>query len=247
MRKLNLKLFLILVVGAIAAAGSVWGLHTFQYKRIAAALLWQARRAEEVGKVDQMATYLKRYLEFAPQDVEEQVHLGRTLAGDSFATSAAARRQAFFLLNKVLAVDSHRPDVQRLLVKVSLEIGENSTARRNLEILAKDSSTEKDGAKDRGELEGYWARLLDAEKNPTEAINYCRRAVKDAPTTEENYIRLAYLLRAQQEVPPEQRDKNRVEANQAIDDLVANNPTSSKAHLAPGATAVNSIYSTCAA
>ena len=232
MRKLNVKLFLILVIGAVAAAGSVWGLHTFQYKRIAAALLWQARRAEEVGKIDQMKRYLERYLEFAPQDVEEQVHLGRVLTGDSYATSLPARRQAFFVLNKVLALDSHRPDVQRLLVKTALEIGEYSTARQNLESLAKDPSTVEGKAADRGELEGYWARLLDAEKKPVDAINYCRRALKDAPSVEDNYIRLAYLLRAQQDAPLEQKDKNRVEANQTIDDLVANNPTSSKAHLA---------------
>jgi cellulose synthase operon protein C len=231
MRKLNVKLFLVLVIGAVAVAGSVWGLHTFQYKRIAAALLWQARRAEEVGKIDQMARYLERYLEFAPQDTEEQAHLGRTLAGDYFAASLPARRQSFFVLNKVLARDSNRPDVQRLLVKVALEIGEYSTARQNLESLAKNSST-GGGAADRGELEGYWGRLLDAEKKPVEAVNYCRRAVKDAPAVEENYTRLAYLLRAQQDVPLEQRDKNRAEADQTINDLAANNPTSSKAHLA---------------
>jgi len=232
MRKLNVKLFLVLVIGAAATAGSVWGLHTFQYKRIAAALLWQARRAEEVGKIDQMKGYLERYLEFAPQDTEEQVHLGRTLAGDYFAASLPARRQAFFVLNKVLARDSNRPDVQRLLVKTALEIGEYSTARQNLESLAKNVTTDGSDAADRGELEGYWGRLLDAEKKPAESISYCRRAVKDSPSAEENYTRLAYLLRAQQDVPLEQRDKNRVEADQTIDALVANNPTSSKAHLA---------------
>ncbi len=232
MRKLNLKLFLILVIGVIATAGSVWGLHTFQYKRIAAALLWQARHAEEVGNIDQVARYLVRYLEFAPHDVEEHVHLGRVLAGDSFAASLPARRQAFFVLNNALALDPNRPDVQRLLVKVALEIGENSTARRHLESLAKNASNAETDAPSRGELEDYWAQLLDAEKNPAEAINYSRRAVKDAPGVEENYIRLAYLLRAQQDGSQELRDKNRVEANQTIDALVANNPTSSKAHLA---------------
>ncbi len=232
MRKLNVKLFLVLVIGAVVSTGSVFALHTFQYKRIAAALLWQARRAEEVGKIDVMARYLERYLEFAPQDTEEQVHLGRTLAGDAFATSLAARRQAFFVLNKVLARDSNRPDVQRLLVKTALEIGEYSTARRSLETLAKDPSATNAEAADRGELEGYWGKLLDVEKKPEEAIGYCRRAAKDAPTVEENYIRLAYLLRAQQDVPAEQRDKNRIEANEAMDALVAANPTSSKAHLA---------------
>ena len=98
--------------------------------------------------------------------------------------------------------------------------------------MAKDPSTASADAAERGELEGYWGRLLDAEKKPVEAISYCRRAVKDAPSVEENYVRLAWLLRAQQDAPLEQRDKNRAEADQTVDDLVANNPTSSKAHLA---------------
>ena len=42
MRKLNVKLFLALVIGAAVAAAAVVALHAFQYQRIAAALLWQA-------------------------------------------------------------------------------------------------------------------------------------------------------------------------------------------------------------
>ena len=102
------------LIGTAVAAGAVYALHAFQYRRIAAALLWQARRAEEAGKIDRMKHYLERYLEFAPQDVGETAHLGQTLAGDHFAASLPARRQAFFLLNKVMTRDSGRRDVQRL-------------------------------------------------------------------------------------------------------------------------------------
>ncbi|HVS37194.1 MAG TPA: hypothetical protein VMS17_16650, partial [Gemmataceae bacterium] len=161
MRKLNVKWFLVLVVGAAVAAGSVVALHAFQYQRIAAALLWQARRAEDGGKLDRMRHYLERYLDFAPQDVGETAHLGLALAGDHFAGSLAARRQSFFLLNKVLTHDSGRRDVQRLIVKTGLEIGEFNAARRNLEALTKSAPADADPA-ERGELEGAWGRLLEA-------------------------------------------------------------------------------------
>jgi tetratricopeptide (TPR) repeat protein len=230
MRKLNVKLFLALVIGAAAAAGGVWALHSFQYQRIAAALLWQARRADEAGNPDRLAHYLQRYLDFAPQDVQEQAHLGQVLAGEHFAGDLARRRQAFYLLSKVAAKESDRRDLQRLLVKTALEIGEFNSARRTLEALTKNAPADADPA-ERGELEGYWGRLLEAEKNPAEAIEHCRRAIQDAPSNEDSYVRLAWLLRGRQATAAE-REKNIAEADRAIDDLVANNPGSAKAHLA---------------
>jgi tetratricopeptide (TPR) repeat protein len=223
MRKLNVKLFLVHIIGGAVAVGGVAALHTFQYQRIAAALLWQARRAEDAGKLDLMKHYLERYLDFAPQDVNEAAQLGQALAGEHFAASLPARRQAFFLLNKVLTRDSSRRDVQRLIVKTGLEIGEFNAARRNLEALTKTAPADADPA-ERGEVEGDWGRLLEAEKKPTEAIPYCRLAVKDAPSEESNYIRLAWLLRAQDGTAAE-RAKNVADADQVIRDLVADNPS----------------------
>ena len=169
MRKLNVKLSLVLLAAAAVAAGGVWALHTFQYQRIAAALLWQARRAEQDQKFDQMARYLQRYLEFAPHDVEQAAHLGAALAGEHFAGSPAARRQAYYLLNNVVNQQPDRLDLQRLLVKTALEIGEWSTAKATLEALAKNPEAGAPGSPERGELEGYWGRLLAAEKKPDEA------------------------------------------------------------------------------
>ena len=232
MRKLNVKLFLVLVAAATVAAGGVWALHTFQYQRIAAALLWQARHAEQDQKFDQTARYLQRYLEFAPHDVEQAAHLGATLAGDHFAGSTAARRQAYYVLNKVVNDRPDRLDLRRLLVKTALEIGEWSTARSTLEALAKNPEAGAPGSPERGELEGDWGRLLAAEKKPDEAVVHSRLAVKEAPDDVDSYVRLAWLLRAKRDVPAKEREKIVAEADQTIDDLVANNPTSAKAHLA---------------
>ena len=114
-------------------------------------------------------------------------------------------------------------------MKTGLEIGEFNAARRNLEALTKSIPANADPA-ERGELEGDWGRLLEAEKKPAEAIPYCRLAVKDAPSEEHSYARLAWLLRAQDGTADE-RQKNVTEADQAIGDLVAHNPQSAQAHL----------------
>ena len=88
------------------------------------------------------------------------------------------------------------------------------------------------GSPERGELEGDWGRLLAAEKKPDEAVVHSRLAVKESPDDEDSYVRLAWLLRAERDVPAKEREKIVAEADQAINDLVANNPASAKAHLA---------------
>jgi tetratricopeptide (TPR) repeat protein len=230
MRKLNLKLFLGLVFGAAAAAGAVVAVHAFQYQRIADALLWQARRAEDAGKIELMTHYLERYLEFAPQDGAAQARLGAALAGDHFAGSRARRYQAFVVLSKAVARNADRADLQRLLVKTALDVGEYAAARRTLEALAKAAPADAEPVS-RGELEGYWGRLLEAEKKPAEAIDHYRRAAKDAPADVDAAVRLAWLLRTQEATAAERR-ASAAEADRAIADLVANNSTSARAHLA---------------
>ncbi len=179
-----------------------------------------------------MARYLQRYLEFAPHDVEQAAHLGAALAGEHFAGSPTARRQAYYVLNKVVNERPDRLDLQRLLVKTALEIGEWQTARSTLEALAKNPEAGAPGSPERGELEGDWGRLLAAEKKPDEAVAHSRLAVKEAPDDVDSYVRLAWLLRAKRDVPAKERAKIVAEANQTIDDLVANNPSSARAHLA---------------
>src|SRR5262249_17630633 len=91
MRKINGKVFLGLLLGTLVLSGTVFAVHHFQRGRIARALLWQARRAEEQGQTQRMTRYLQRYLEFNPADREEKARLARAWAGEAFSGSARQR------------------------------------------------------------------------------------------------------------------------------------------------------------
>jgi Tfp pilus assembly protein PilF len=252
MRKINGKLFLILLLGTATLVGAVFLVHHFQYRRIGDALLWQACRAEEQGKPRRMTVYLQRYLEFSPHDLDQKAKLARTWAGDAFAGDLKARRNAVNLLEEVLRSDDD-PELRRLLVKLALELpGKLKQARdhlarllpwrevesrlRNLRAARADggrlpaSLRERD--KPRGELEGFWGQVLEAEGKDAEALGCYRLAVGHAPREQSNYVRLAYLLRKHKEDDQARRKQNCRDADRVIDDLVARNKPSHKAYLA---------------
>jgi hypothetical protein len=87
MRTINSKFFLALLIGTVVCGGAIYGIHYFQYERIARALLWQARHAEEKGDTQRSVQYLQRYLEFRPRDQAEKITLARTWTSDAFATT----------------------------------------------------------------------------------------------------------------------------------------------------------------
>jgi tetratricopeptide (TPR) repeat protein len=236
MRKINGKLLLGLLLGTLVLTGSVFGVHHFQYQRIAAALLWQAGRAEEQGQAERLALYLQRYLEFNPRDDGAKERLARAWARDEFEGRPKLRGRAVRLLDEVLNRDGERPELRRLAVKLALEVYNLKVARGHLEKLLPWDDLKRAGRegrdKARGELEGYWAQLLEAEKRPVEAMDCCRRARAHDPEGQESYVRLAWLLRRQKEDDPQKRAENLAEAGRVLDELVKNNEPSYKAYLA---------------
>ena len=237
MRKINGKLLLGLLLGTLVLTGSVFGVHHFQYQRIAAALLWQAGRAEEQGQTERMATYLQRYLEFNPRDDAAKERLARAWSSEEFEGRPKLRARAVRLLDEVLNRDGNRPELRRLLVKLALEVYNLKLARGHLEKLLPWDELQRAAREDdrrdkaRGELEGRWAHLLDAEKKPAEAMDCCRRAIVHDPEGQDSYVRLAWLLRHQKEDDPDRRARNLAEAGRVVDELVKNNEPSYKAYL----------------
>jgi tetratricopeptide (TPR) repeat protein len=241
MRKLNTKLLLGLLLGTLFATGAVFGVHHFQYGRIADSLLWQAQRAEEQGQVRRQARYLQRYLEFNPKDLVEKAHLAKLWAGEEFADSPRERGKAVRLLDDVLAKGDDKPELRRLLVKVALEVRQFKMARNHLEkLLTREflndppdaSAAEKEKLDpERGEAVGYAGQLLEAENQPAKALRCYRLAKRNAPRIQSNYLNLALLLRKQDRLDPRQIKANQHEANQAIDELVKNNGLSAEAYL----------------
>jgi tetratricopeptide (TPR) repeat protein len=240
MRKINTKLLLGLLLGTLFATGAVFGVHHFQYGRIADSLLWQARRAAEQGQVRRQARYLQRYLEFNPKDLQAKAQLAKLWTSEDFADSPRERGKAVRLLDDVLAQGEDQPQLRRLLVKTALEVRQNKMARNHLEkLLTREflnnppelNAVEKKIDPENGEAVGYAGQLLEAENQPEKALRCYRLAKQQAPQCESNYLNLALLLRKQNRVEPRRIKANQHEANQAVDQLVRNNPSSAEAYL----------------
>ncbi len=241
MRKINAKVLLGLLLGTLFATGAVFGIHRFQYDRIADSLLWQARRAEEQGQVKKQASYLQRYLEFHRKDLEQKARLAELWSGDAFADAPKQRRRAVHLLDDVLAQGEDRPELRRLLVKIALEVKQFKMARNHLEKMLTrefleappkvDAPDEQTLQPQRGESSGYAGQLLESENQWESARRCYLLALHHAPKLENNYLLLALLLRREDRLEPLQLRDNRREADRAIDRMVANNPESIEALL----------------
>jgi tetratricopeptide (TPR) repeat protein len=188
MNKVNVKLFAILLAAGVVLAGGLLVLHALQSGRIADALLWQARRAEEQGDLKKAAQYLQRYLEFEPEDQGERAHLGRVLADPKLASNYQAREQALFVLEQVVARDAGRHDLRRPLVRVATELEQFDAAGAHLDVL------EKNFPKD-GQVQYLRARWYEAQKKDDEAEGCLDRAVALAPRQTRYAVRLVNLLR----------------------------------------------------
>lgn len=227
MRKINMKVLVGLIAGTVVCAGLVFAIHFFQSRRIADALLWQARRAEEADQLAKVVRYLSRYLEFRPGDIEEKAHLGRTLVSEQLAGGIRHKVRGLDLLETVLREQPQRNEERRLLVKTALGVGRLKTARDALEVLWEDvQANPQEMSAHRGEVEGYWGMLNEAERKPAEALSWYRKAIEHAPGIQSHYERLAYLLRESEE------KSAYAEADQVMNALVKANPESPEAHLA---------------
>src|SRR5579885_709262 len=238
MRTINTKLLLGLLLSSLFATGAVFGVHHFQYGRIADSLLWQARRAEEQGQVRRQARYLQRYLEFNPKDFEAKAQLAKLWTSEEFDDSPRQRVKAVRLLDDVLAQGDDQPELRRLLVKTALEVHQYKMARNHLEkLLTRDFLNNPSESRiveknlERGESVGYAGQLLEAENQPEKALRCYRMAIQQAPQIESNYLTLAQLLRKQNRIESSRIKINQQEANQVINELVKNNPRSAEAYL----------------
>ena len=253
MRKTNGKLFLALLVGVVVLTGAVFAVHYFQYQRIARALLFQARRAEEKGDKAEEAKFRQLYLEFNPRDPDETAALARLWAGDGYPVTSKQKRQAVELMDQVLAYQDD-PELRRLLVKTALQVRPRPDLRRATEHLERllprkelDKSVEADKAARkagkpidpdfarpdaaRGELEGYWGMILEEGKETVAALHCHRLAILHAPETTASYLRLASLLRRENEPDPQQKVRNQAEADRVVEALVQKNPDAHESYL----------------
>jgi tetratricopeptide (TPR) repeat protein len=202
MRQVNTRFFFILLAAAAIFAVALFGVHRLQAGNIRAALLWQASQAEKNGKPELAARYLGRYLEFAPDDIDERAHLATVLADEKIAVTPAAARRAEFSINQVLARDPQRHDLRQALCRIALAGRKLDLAREHLDYLQAKLPDSGDVAF----LVGQWQELQlqsrgsaldprEQEKLTQLARTQYELAIEAAPQKVEAYLRLVALLK----------------------------------------------------
>ena len=135
MRQVNTRFFLVLLAVCAACAATLFGADWLQAGNITNALLWQCAQAEKNGKPDVAARYLGRYLDFAPDDVEQRAHLAAILSDANVALTPASRNRAIFVINQVLAWDPLRHELNQSLCRLAMANYKMDLAKEHLDYL----------------------------------------------------------------------------------------------------------------
>src|SRR4051812_44111463 len=110
-RRVNFR-FLGCLLGALAAvAAGGYGLHHFQVKHNAGALLARAARAKAEGHPQEALKDYARYLQLVPTDGDAQADYGLTLG--EVAKGPRDWERVYFVLERALQLKPDRADARR--------------------------------------------------------------------------------------------------------------------------------------
>jgi tetratricopeptide (TPR) repeat protein len=169
-------------------------LHGYQVKGSAHALLRQAERAKDEGRLVPSAKYYYRYLGLRPRDADARAAYGLLL--EQLAQTGKARLQALLVLEEVLRQQPGRSELRRHLVQSAMRLGRFGDAKEHLVILL------QPGPSPDGELEHLLGECEEGRGAYAQAVSWFQKAIMRGRQRTESYVRLAGLLRARPELAP---------------------------------------------
>jgi cellulose synthase operon protein C len=182
MRRLNGKLFLILLAGVTVGGALVHGLHAYQVHRHSGMFLIAADRAEQAGHFEESADNLRRYLLLSPADVDVTARLANLLF------QHRQDRQSQILYTQVLQQQPKNEEARRRLVDSSLRLGAYQDAKYHIETFLLKSHPQD------GELNLKMGICQQALGDYPGAGKSFADAIRFAPDLTAAYARLASLL-----------------------------------------------------
>ena len=121
-RRLNYRFLAGLTIAAVVAAATTAAVHAWQIHGQAAFLAAEAGRAEGAGASARAAEYLKRYLVYAPNDVDALERYGRL--SEQLAQTAADRKRPSLYTKRRLRRDPERQAVRRAAIDLAMKQGD---------------------------------------------------------------------------------------------------------------------------
>ena len=216
MRKLNVRLAGMLLIGVALASGGVHLIWYLQVHRHASTFLVAADRSKADGHLNQAIQHLYSYLQVVPTNVDVRRKLGFWLA------EAHSDSLAFTVLEEVLrsriqskADAEEIRTIRRKLVDVAIGIRRSLDAESHIRDLLRESPEDPELLDLLGQCEVAMGRDLSGAQ-------LFQQAIKLAPQQVETYARLAIaLFRLDQ---PKESEKR-------MQEMVVANPKSTKAHV----------------
>jgi tetratricopeptide (TPR) repeat protein len=213
--RLNTLFLAKLAAGVVLLGACVHALHLFRSGQSARALLAQACRAEEQGRLDRALRLLTRYTLLSPEDLDEQVRRGLLL--ERKAKSARDKTAPLWVFEKVVAADPSRADVRRRLAVLAAEVGVWDLAEKHLTVLC--AAAPKDP-----ELARLCGNCREAAGDYDAAQNLYRTAIDDDAAYLPGYLALARLLR--------DRLRSTAESDEVLRRMLSANAGSAEAYIA---------------
>ncbi len=229
MRKLN-PIFLTTLIAVVTVIGvGTHFLHDFQVKRNALALFEFARRSEAEKRVDRAERTLKEYLNILPDDGPAWSWYARL--ADERDWARRDQQKVFLVHEQALQHNPGDRELERHCVTLALERGlrRYSDAKNHLGRLIDGVSNDSQGQPsasqraEMAELEELQGQCDQGLTRYGDAENWFVKAIEHDPARVSCYDRLARLRR---------NELRRIgEADGTIDQMVAKNHKSGRAHL----------------
>ncbi|MEZ6139883.1 MAG: tetratricopeptide repeat protein [Zavarzinella sp.] len=208
MPTLNVRLFFKLFVVACILAGSLAGVYAYQMSRIPKTLLWQADKAIEAGDTSKAMQFMRRYLEYRPDDTNEMVRLADLVLEK--AKSSKDYQSAMFLYEKAYRTGTDSSSIAMKLIPVCLKLQRYADAEEHI-------NRQLEQEPNKGELHGYLGECYLGQEKAAEAEVALKKAIELEPTHTRSYELLFRIYRKD----PQKRD----EVNQLLARLTQVNPS----------------------
>ena len=220
----RLALITILLLSGLVPATYVW--HQFQLKRVSTAMLAKADEAEDVGRFDEAASYLYRYLQMMPEDLDQTEVLIRI--AENYDRSEYSETDIGTVIQwyyRALGTAPERTDLRNRLSEIFCETGQFVLAQKEADKVLQRSPNDVAALRNRA-----LARAGQYDEGRPLPLSRVLKDLQESHDADPANLRVADQLASmyRNHVTTDDQD---LQADTIMNNVVENHPDRSKAFL----------------